>query len=60
MHHLNTFNIPKGEGASEVAGGRRNQETTKCHEIKGKGISSNTSLENAKEMGILLLPSITI
>ena len=63
MYHLNTFNIPKNEGVSEWVGRGRNQKATrKHHKIKRISTltSSKTSLENAKEMGIFSLPSITI
>ena len=63
LYHLSTFNIPNNEAANEWAGAGRNQKSTrKCHEIKRISTltSSKTSLENAKEMGIFSLPSITI
>ena len=63
LYHLNTFNIPNNEGVNEWVGGGRNQKTTiKCHEIKRISTltSSKTSSENAKEMDIFSLPSITI
>ena len=62
LHHLNTFNIQNNEGVNEWAGGGGNQKTTrKCHEIKRISTltSSKTSLENAKEIEIFLLPPIT-
>ena len=63
LYHLYTFNIPNNEGVNEWVGGGRNQKPTrKCHEIKRISTitSSKTSLENAKEMEISSLPSITI
>ena len=66
LYHLNTFNIPNNEGVNVWVGGGgqgRNQKTTrKCHEIKRISTlaSSKTILENAKEMEIFSLPSITI
>ena len=62
IYHLNTFNIEKNEGVNEWTGGGRKQKIRKCHRIKriSTFTSSKTSLENAKEMGILSLPSITI
>ena len=63
LYHLHTFNIPNNEGVNEWASGGRNQKTTrKCHEIKRISTltSPKTSLENAKEMEIFSLPSITI
>ena len=63
LYHLNTFNKPNNEGVNEWVSGGRNQKTTrKCHEIKRISTltSSKTSLENAKEMEIFSLPSITI
>ena len=63
LYHLNTFNIPNNEGVNEWVGGGRNQKSIrKCHEIKRilTLASSKTSLENAKEMDISSLPSITI
>ena len=43
-------------------GGRNQKTTRKCHEIKRilTLTSPKTSLENAKEMEIFSLPSITI
>ena len=63
LYHLNTFNIPNNEGVNEWAGGGATKKTTrKCHEIKRISTltSSKTILENAKEMEIFSLPSITI
>ena len=63
LYHLNTFNIPNNDGVNEWVGGECNQKTTrKCHEIKKISTltSSKTSLENAKEMEICSMPSITI
>ena len=63
LHPLKTFNIPNNEGVNEWVDRGRNQKTTrKCHEIKRISTltSSKTSLENAKEMEIFSLPSITI
>ena len=60
LYHLNTSNIPNNDGVNEWVGGGCNQKTTrKCHEIKTL-TSSKTSLENAKEMEIFSMPSITI
>ena len=68
LYHLNTFNIANNEDVNVWAGGGGggggcNQKTTrKCHEIKRISTltSSKTILENAKEMEIFSLPSITI
>ena len=63
LYHLNTFNIPNNDGVNEWVGGECNQKTTrKCHEIQKISTltSSKTSLENAKEMEICSMPSITI
>ena len=65
LYHLNTFNIANNEDVNEWGGGGGgcNQKTTrKCHEIKRISTltSSKTILENAKEMEIFSLPSITI
>ena len=67
LYHLNTFNIPNNDDVNEWVGGGwegvRNQKTIrKCHEIKRISTltSSKTSLENAKEMEIFSMPSITI
>ena len=65
LYHLNTFNIQNNDSDNEWVGGGGvcNQKTTrKCHEIKGISTltSSKTSLENAKEMEIFSMPSITI
>ena len=61
LYHLNTFNIPNNEGVDEWAGGGA---TIKPLESAMKLISTLTSsktiLENAKEMEIFSLPSITI
>ena len=63
LYHLNTFNIPNNEGVNEWMVGGHNQKTPrKCYETKRISTltSSKTSLENAKEMEIFSLPSITI
>ena len=63
LYHLNTFNIPNNEGVNEwVGGGCNRKNTRKCHEIKRILIltSAKTSSENAKEMEIFSLSSITI
>ena len=63
LYHLNTFHIPNNEGFNEWVGGECNQKTIrKCHEIKKISTltSSKASLENAKEIEIFSLPSITI
>ena len=63
LYHLNTFNIPNNDGVNEWAGGGATKKTTrKCHAIKRISTltSSKTILENAKEMEIVSLPSITI
>ena len=63
MYHLNTFNIPKYDGANKWAGGRQNQKITrKYHEIKriSTFALSKTNSDNAEEKRIFSLPSITI
>ena len=63
LHHLKTFNIPNNEGVNEWVGGECNQKTTrKYHEIKRISTlkSSKTNLENATELEIFSLLSITI
>ena len=62
LYHLNTFNIPTNDGVNEWVGGAQPKNHQKCHEIKRilTLTSSKTSLENAKEMEIFSMPSITI
>ena len=63
LYHLNTCNIPNNEVVNEWVSGGCNQKTTrKCHEIKRISTltSPKTTIENAKEIEIFSMPSITI
>ena len=55
IYQLNTFNIAKMRVSvnGQVEGERNQKNTKKCHEIKRNlTLTSKTSLENAKEIGI--------
>ena len=65
LYHLNTFNIPNNKGVNEWGGGGGGGGATikpleNAMKLISTLTSSKTVLENAKEMEIFSLPSITI
>ena len=62
LYHLNTFNIPNNEGVNEwVGGGTTKKLLESAMKLRESRLtSSKTILENAKEMAIFSLSSITI